>query len=417
MSIFSWLEPLIAIIKKKVTRRARNRKWLTFSYSFRQIASNLSSFFLPLFLFEIAQTIEVSRFNFTPIQKGMVLISAYYLSARLVMALFSLIQANITLKIGHRRSMMAGILLYALFLMSLTYASDQPLFLFAGAFFSGLYTVFFWQSYNTLMSRFALKTEMGRSLGLLQFFNNLIAMLSPAIGALIISFFGFNYLFYASILIVLIALIGILQLDLRQEKDEVNLKEYLTWLKERRFNRLMLSQAGRYFNDASLVLWPLYVFLLLDDIKRVGYIYSLSLFLAMIINLFVGNVLDKKRKSRLPFFMSGSFLSGLWFVKAMVISAWGVVIVDSLDRIVGSFHWLFHETAMFNRGRGSQDFSYFVYRLTNHSIAAAIFWLLLLAFFLIVPLEWNGLFALGAVGVLLSLLVKENKRAGGVSDE
>jgi len=86
-----------------------------------------------------------------------------------------------------------------------------------------------------------------------------------------------------------------------------------------------------------------------------------------------------------------------------VVNAWGIVIVDSFDKMVGNFHWLFHANIVFKRGKGKQDFSYFVYRMTNRSIAAAVFWTLLLIFFLVVPLEWRGLFALGSVGVLLSL--------------
>ncbi len=407
--VFKWAKALVHKIKRRATRRARNRKWLTFSYGFRRIAGNLSTFYLPLFLFEVAQSIEISFATFTPIQKGMIVISLYYLVGRLVMAVFSLIEANLTLKIGHMQSMTISILIYALFLLSLTYVDQRPILLLASAVLSGLNTVFYWQSYNTLMSRFAARTEMGRSLGLLEFVKNLVSMLSPALGGLIISFLGYDYLFYTSLLIVLVSLIGIMKLEVGQEKDEVNLKEYLSWVKEKRFSRLMLSQAGRYFNDMSLSLWPLYVFLLLQDIKKVGYVYSVSLFLALLINLFAGNFLDKSKKSRLPFFVSGGVLSSLWVLRAMVFNVWGVVVVDSLNQMVGNFHWLFHKTAIFNRGQGSEDFSYFVYRLTNRSIAATFFWFILLIFFLIVPLEWNGLFALGAVGVLLSLLVKENK--------
>jgi hypothetical protein len=407
MSFFQALKTLSQKIKRKITRKARNRQWLAFAYSFRQLASRLSVFYLPLFLFEISQDISIGHANFTPIQKGMILISMYYLFSRLVMAVFSLIEAQITLKIGHQQAMILSNLIYALFLLSLTYANQHPLLIFVSSALSGLESVFYWQSHNTLISRLFVKNKMGRGLSLIRFLKNLIEVLTPALGGLIVAFIGYDYLFYAGVLLLLVSLIGLFNLDLPQERDEVNLQEYLTWLKEKRFKRLVLSQAGKYFNDMGLTLWPLYVFILIGDIKQVGYIYSVSLFFAMMIGLFTGDFLDKKSHSKLPFFVSGGFLSSLWLLKSWVTGVWDVIVVDSFDRIVGNFHWLFHETIIFKRGQGSQDFSYFVYRMTNRSIAAALFWALLLVFFLIVPIEWNGLFILGAAGVLLSLLANE----------
>jgi len=394
-------------VNQKLTLRRRNLKWLSFSLMFRQLAGQLSSFYLPLFLFKVSANFEIGQGGFTPLQQGMILLSMFYLFERLVAALFSLVEANLTIKIGHEQAMLFGTLIYTLFLLTLSYVEKHPLMIFVGAFLSGIQMVFYWQSYNTLITRLSFKNSMGKNLSILRFIKNFISMLGPALGGLIITFFGFNYLFYVSIVALVVSLIGIIKLDLPPEKDEVNLQEYLSWLKEKRFNRLVLSQAGRYFNDMSLVLWPLYVFLLMGDVTKVGYIYSISLFLAMIINLFMGDILDGKKKSKVPFFVSGGFLSSLWMVKAFVVNAWGIVLVDSFDKMVGNFHWLFHANIVFKRGKGKQDFSYFVYRMTNRSIAAAVFWTLLLIFFLVVPLEWSGLFALGSAGVLLSLLAKE----------
>jgi hypothetical protein len=356
MSFFQALKTLSQKIKRKITRKARNRQWLAFAYSFRQLASRLSVFYLPLFLFEISQDISIGHANFTPIQKGMILISMYYLFSRLVMAVFSLIEAQITLKIGHQQAMILSNLIYALFLLSLTYANQHPLLIFVSSALSGLESVFYWQSHNTLISRLFVKNKMGRGLSLIRFLKNLIEVLTPALGGLIVAFIGYDYLFYAGVLLLLVSLIGLFNLDLPQERDEVNLQEYLTWLKEKRFKRLVLSQAGKYFNDMGLTLWPLYVFILIGDIKQVGYIYSVSLFFAMMIGLFTGDFLDKKSHSKLPFFVSGGFLSSLWLLKSWVTGVWDVIVVDSFDRIVGNFHWLFHETIIFKRGQVSPYF-------------------------------------------------------------
>jgi MFS family permease len=396
-------------LKDNITRRRRNRRWLAFSLFFRNTAASLSSFYKPVFLYQVAQTLPLLDTGFTDLQKGMILISFYYLTQRLVSGIINFIQAALTLKIGHQRSLLFGNLFKASWLLCLTYVGTNPWFIVLSAILAGVEIGFYWQSHHTLVCRFSLEQEMGKSLAGFRFLGNFITMLSPFIGATIVSFFGFNYLFYISILLVFVAIGGVTQLELSTEKDEVNLKEYLDWMKEKAFKRLALAQMGRYFYDISVLLWPLFVFLILSDIVKVGHIYTISLFFAMLISLFTGQLLDKKKRIKLPFFLSGGILSVITMLRIFVVSAWDVVIVDSSNRMLDNFYWLVHEKMWFTRGRGSQDFSYFVYREVNRSLGAIVFWALTLSFFLFFRFDWTGLFALGALGVLMSMLIKESK--------
>jgi len=392
------LSQLINKIENRLTRRKRNRAWLSFSYIFRQLAGNLSFFYLPLFLFSKAQELGWWGWELNSIQKGMILITAFYLTERLVSAILSMIQAAFSIKMGHDWSMIVGTLAYTLFLVSFSRVDQSPLWLIVGAFLAGVQLVFYWPPYNTLLAKLSFKKNMGKNLGRFGFISNFASMISPAAGGLIIAFFGYNYLFYCSIVFLLVSLIGLFKLDLGEERE---------WMKEKSFVKLTTSQSGRYFYDMSVTLWPLYVFLLLGDVEKVGYVYSISLLLAMIINLFIGGVLDKKKNSSKPFVFSGGFLSTLSVLRLAVVGVWGVVIVDACSRVVGNFHWLFNDLILYRRGKGSQEFSYFVYYAFNRAVAAVMFWALLLIFFFLVPVEWTGLFVMGGVGVLLSLLIQE----------
>lgn len=396
-------------LKFNVTRRRRNRRWLAFGLFFRNTAESLSNFYKPVFLYQVGQSLPILETGFSDIQKGMIMISFYYLTQRLVSGIVNFFQASVTLKIGHGRSMLIGNLFKALWLLCLTYVQKTPWLIVPSAILAGIEMGFYWQSHNTLVCRLSLEKEMGKSLAGFKFLSNFVTMLSPFVGAMIVNYFGFNYLFYASILLVLVAISGIIQLELVAEKDEVNLKEYLGWMREKPFIRLALSQMGHYFYDISIILWPLFVFLIMTDIVKVGYIYTISLFFAMLISLFTGHVLDKKKKIKLPFIISGGILSTMTMLRMLVGSPWDIVIVDSSNRMLGNFYWLVHEKIIFSRGRGSQDFSYFVYQQVNRSLAAIVFWTLSLTFFLVLRLNWTGLFGLGALGVLMSMLVREKK--------
>ena len=403
------LKQVVDSIEKRFSQRKKNRMWLSLSYLFRQLAGNLSFFYLPLFLFHQAQQLQWWGWDLNSIQKGMILIAAFYFTERFVSAIFCMIQAGFSIKVGHEWSMIVGTLSYMLFLVSFSNADKSPWFLLFGSLMAGVQLVFYWPSYNTLVARLSFKKNMGKNLGRFGFISNFTSMIAPAVGGLIILFLGYNYLFYVSIILLLFSLIGLFKLDLPEEKDEVNLKEYFEWMKEKRFVKLTASQSGRYFYDMSITLWPLYVFLLLGDVEKVGYVYSISLFIAMIINLFVGNFLDKKRKSNKPFYFSGGFLSTLSLLRLAVINVWGVVAVDACSRVVGNFHWLFNDSILFRRGKGTQEFSYFVYYAFNRAVAAALFWAVILFFFITIPVEWTGLFLMGALGALMSLLIREEK--------
>ncbi len=405
MSIF---KKIYHRIRHNVTRRRRNRRWLAFTLFFRNIAGNLSGFYKPLFFYQAAQMLNFWPADYTDLQKGMVAIGFYYLGQRVVSFIINFVQAQLTLKIGHDRSLLLGNLFRTLWLLSLTYVDVSPWFLIIATVLAGIETGFFNQSYHTLICRLSLEEEMGKSLGASKFLGNFISMLTPFLGGVIISHFGFNYLFYSSILLILVSIGGLLKLEIPAEKDKVNLQEYLSWVKEKRYNRLMLSQMGRYFYDISLVLWPLFVFLIIDDVVRVGSIYTISLFFAMLTSLFTGHYLDKKKQPRLPFLVSGGILSTISMFRLLVTGAWDIIIIDCSNRILGDFYWLVHEKFIFIRGRGSQDFSYFVYREVNRSLAAVLFWSAAALFF-VFKLDWLGLFALGSLGILMSMLAKQNK--------
>ncbi|MBD3250626.1 MAG: MFS transporter [Candidatus Pacebacteria bacterium] len=391
----------------------KNNRCLSLIQFFRRSAGKLAGFFQPIFLYQLSKThFEALDQFYTPLQKAMVIIASYYLLERLFISVFSIVAGSLVeKKLGHKLGLIIGSLAYAGHFLALYYADSFPWLVFVAALVLGLSSVFFWQSYNTLISYNSPSSCMGKSLSLLVLWKNLVSMVMPLVGGLIIALFGFDYLFLASILFILLSIIAVAGMDIEDEKDEVSLKEYLDWLQEKRFDQLFLSQSGRYFYDMSLTLWPLYIFVLLGDVKKIGLIYSLALFFSTIINLFTGSFLDKKQRSRLPYFFSGGILSLLWLARGAISSAWSIVVVDSCDQLVGGFHWLYFDRALFHRGQGREAFSYFVYRMTNRSIASVIFWLLLLGFFLFVPVGWNGLFVLGMIGALLSLLMQDRVRS------
>jgi hypothetical protein len=125
-----------------------------------------------------------------------------------------------------------------------------------------------------------------------------------------------------------------------------------------------------------------------------------------VLSFAVGFYIDHT-KSKRPFFASGAVLSLLWMARMHIWSFWHIAVINIIDKLTGDFHWLFYDTAFMRRGKGSQAFSFFVYREVIISISALIFWSLVVGLFTTVASGWTGLFVLASVGVLLTVLIKE----------
>ena len=196
-------------------------------------------------------------------------------------------------------------------------------------------------------------------------------------------------------------------MDIKGTRDVVSFKEFRGWLREKQFKKLTLSIAGRYINDAALFVWPLYVFIFLGSVDKVGYLYTISLFIAMMFTFFISVYIDHT-KSRKPFFLSGGILSVLWLLRTQFLSILSIALIDVVERLTSNFHWLFFDMLLMKRGKGSNALSYFVYREIVLNVTAIAFWVIFAGFFML-NWGWNSLFLFAAVGVILSLLMKDRE--------
>jgi len=239
----------------------------------------------------------------------------------------------------------------------------------------------------------------------LRFLLQLVAVISPAVAGLISLRLGFEVLFLVGLVGTLGGLIVVMMMDLKTDSVLPRWQEFLSWLKEKRYQRLVVSFAGRYISDTVIYLWPLYVFFLLKETSKVGYLYTLSLFLAMMVTMFTSFVIDKL-KDRKAFDISGGLLSLTWLARTQVASVVGIALVDTVNQLISNFHWLYYDMILFKRGKGRKAHAYFVYYEVIMAVVGIIFWLIFMGIFLVMD-QWHGLFVLGAIGVLMSLLIRD----------
>lgn len=386
----------------------KNLRYLFLIRILRDVINQVGLFFLPIYLFEIGTKLSwLQGMGLDEIQKGMITIAGFFILERLAVAVSAIPVGKIITRLGFTKSIFASYLIRIVFFTLLAFVEEKPEFLVFAALVEGFQSNFFWPSYFSLFSKHAHIGHMGKDLGFVQFFLQLLSVFVPALSGYLAFYFGYPVLFFCAIGFMLISIAFILLMDLETTTDVVSWKEFREWLKSPTFIRFAASAAGRYVNDAILFLWPLYVFFLLGSVERVGYLYSFSLFVALLIVYFVGVYIDKT-KTKGSFFFSGGFLSLLWILRTQQLTVWGIAFVDAFEKLFASILWLFYDAITLRSVKGAQALSYFIYRELCLSSVAVLFWFFFAVFFWYNH-GWNGLFVVAGIGVLLSLLIREDR--------
>lgn len=389
---------------------SRNLRLLYAVRVLRDLVNKSALFFLPIFLFTMGKNVQL--FAYSPLsdfQKGMVTLSVYLFFQGLLGMLSSIPAARFAVRIGHQKTIILSHTLRLIGFSALFFARENPTLIWVGMLFEGVQTPFFWNSYHTILGQSALKRHMGQDLGVLQFLLQLAAVIAPALGGMLALALGLEALFLVGVVGTFLAALLASLLDLEPVHDSVSVREFLLWFTEKRYRQLSVSFAGRYFNDAALFVWPLYVFLLLNGVDRVGYLYTVSLFSAMVLSFFVGSYIDRHHADHKPYLFSGGLLSFIWVVRTQLLSVWNIALVDMFEKLAANFHWLFFDSVIMRRGKGDQALSYYAYREIIIGAVATVFWLIFCVFFWLVDGGWTVVFGLASVGVLLSLQVKEKE--------
>lgn len=387
----------------------RDRWLLTGMRITRELSSRLVLFFLPVFLFQQGGTYQLLGPNVGPLQQGLVWTALFFLCRNLVSFATSIRLVQLMQRIGLHRSLVLSQLSFVGYFWVLLQAIEQPWLVFLAAAIDGI-QVTFWASYYTISSQSADHKQYVSDIGVVNFLLTLLTILVSIVGGWLAVWLGFSALFLVGVALLLLGAIFALLLKPAHTTDVVSWTKFSHWLHELGYQKLTWSYVGRYWNDAAQTIWPLYVFFLVGALDKVGYLYGLSMFLALIV-AYLSTRWVVMQEGRRRFFVSGAMLSLVWFIRTGVEALWSIVAIDALERLVASFHWLFFDTQFMSRGQGSEALSFFTYREVTIAAAAILFWSVFIVAFGIWLWPLKIVFMVAGVGVGLSLLVREHKDA------
>ncbi len=265
-------------------------------------------------------------------------------------------------KLGFRVLLALGILLFSGFLVLLVaaaegFVSPTP-FLFLTAVFAlrGLGKAFLNFGHEVFMIKVATKRSGGVVVSWFRICMIIASVLTPAVIGMTAYVFGFEYAFLLLATLSALSMVPLMLIPNHHFRIKYTPRGLLPLLRTRIKKRYVLAEVGRSFADGVIfIMWPVFVYLAVDNVKDVGLVTSASAFLSIIVAYLVGRSLKKNKKSE-TVFRSGVRISALFCIlRAAFPSPILLVLIDAFNRICESVVQVNFETRCYRYLKSLSD--------------------------------------------------------------
>ncbi len=270
-------------LNKSLARMIRNRYYdLVLADTLRYIALALISLFVPIFLLKLNYSIFV--------------IAVFELGVFIGSIIFHFILLKNINKIKVKRAMifsyLADIIFY-LFLYNASLIMDAwgPYsLLLILSFINIIASTFYWTAHHIYFFNSSDAKNGGRLLGILNSIPVAIGVISPFLGGVLISNFGFHITFFISILLLILASIVLLFSRGIEADIYINIEKVFDFNYDIK-NWIYFIEGLNYV--ATVFIWPIFMFVMAIKIISMGLIYLFANMAYSIFTYFGGKISDQ----------------------------------------------------------------------------------------------------------------------------
>ncbi|NQU83600.1 MAG: hypothetical protein HQ536_02720 [Parcubacteria group bacterium] len=193
--------------------------------------------------------------------------------------------------------------------------------------------ILYWPGYHADFAQFGEKKERGREISNLYLLGAFVAMIGPAIGGLVITFLGFKVLFIMASVLILLSNIPLLLTPEKFEPTPFSYRGAFKDLVRKEKRRKFFGYFGFGEEMISLAIWPIFIYSIVVSYDKIGLLVSVSIFVSIIIALFVGRVIDH-RSRHMGLIRAGTiFTFFVWLFRIIITKTFGVFLIDAGHRI------------------------------------------------------------------------------------
>ncbi|MBW6442019.1 MFS transporter [Patescibacteria group bacterium] len=369
------------------------------------LAQSLLGIFVPIYIFNLSKDYLI--FSNNEINNGFIWVCSYFALSSLIV-IFSIFLFH---DLIFQWTLKKTIFFSKIFLIA-SYAglslSEHSLYLiFIAAVFAGIHTTFYWIPYHIFFVKRADDgdSKFGTETGRRDFFTGLSSTLGPLLGALIIAQLGFPILYGLAIILLLLATLPILIFVKENRHRRHSFKDvYFNFLKNRKYLKTSIALGGNITsNIIYIVFWSLMMYFGLNSFVDIGLLTTLSGIVSLALLLFVGKMIDKKRKLGIHTF--GVFVNTVLHLTRPFFNSICYLYANGItDNINAPFYSVPFNSSVYEKSLEGSISDFLIYReLLMHGVRFLV--LVLVGFLLLFTNSWTWVFYIGALGSGLTILV------------
>lgn len=272
----------------------------------QQLAASLLGLFVPVFLFQVFQSIQ--------------LVLVYYLITYVLYLFLVAPGVKFCGKITFNKGLILSVFGGMLFFIGM-YFFELNIWFFALVTIVGSLSdkIFYWVPYHSSFAKFTNLATRGKVLSVYMSFYYLISAISPLIAGFLLAAYGFDILFIIALVIYFSSVFPLIKMQ--PINEEYSLSYWETWkvLLHKRDRKILYTYMADGAQDfIRIAIWPIFIWLILDgNFVSVGIIASLIVVATILMQVVVGTFADKFNKKTLLKYGSVLYAFG-WFIKAFV---------------------------------------------------------------------------------------------------
>mgnify|MGYP000202067223 CR=1 FL=1 len=308
------------------------------------LAQSMLVLFEPIFLY------QVIGLSMTEVLLFMAVVYAFYV-------LIIPFGAKIASRFGYAHTIFFSIPFQILFWLSLVGSQYNELFLYAAPILFAIQKALFWPAWHATLARFADGRQVAREFSFMYAIMNLMQILGPLVGGFLAVYYGSTALFIVGSIIYACSAIPLLwSAEVFKPKEY---KYHATWTLYKKYPARFAGYLGFGEELLLLTMWPIFIFLLVENFEALGGLVTVSTLVATGLALLVGFYSDGHSKRRV--LRAGNVFYVLsWLVRIPLASTLGVFFTDSLSRTAKSMVFVPLSATTYERAESTHILPYIV---------------------------------------------------------
>jgi MFS family permease len=290
------------------------------SMTLRSLAQSVIGIFVPIYLYHLHYDVVV--------------ILLFYAATYFFWQFASLAGAWLVARIGPKHSMLYSQVFFIIglaLLVSLE-STNWPLALIA--FFFGVSNGVYFLAFHIDFSKVKHSEHGGKELGWLFGFQRVGIALGPIVGGLVAYFFGAEYIFLVSIIVLFM---GTVPLFFTAEPTKVHQKITFSELNLKAIKKdLIAYSAVGVENMVSMIIWPFFIGVFVftkDPYIKLGVVTSASVIVAFVAAKSIGSIIDSKKGRKM--LHNGITINAVLHLSRAFVSTFPVaLIVNMINEVV-----------------------------------------------------------------------------------